>query len=61
MDLVIRNAVDQYDNCGQVCFSGTRLLIEESIKDEFLSRFKEAVAKTIQGDPREPHTVVGHW
>ena len=25
MDLVIRNAVDQYDNCGQVCLSGTRL------------------------------------
>jgi aminomuconate-semialdehyde/2-hydroxymuconate-6-semialdehyde dehydrogenase len=59
MDLVIRNAVDQYDNCGQVCLSGTRLLIEESIKDEFLSRFTEAVAKTKQGDPREPSTVVG--
>ncbi len=59
MDLVIRNAVDQYDNCGQVCLSGTRLLIEESIKDEFLSRFREAVAKTSQGDPREPSTIVG--
>jgi aminomuconate-semialdehyde/2-hydroxymuconate-6-semialdehyde dehydrogenase len=59
MDLVIRNAVDQYDNCGQVCLSGTRLLIEKSIKDEFLARFKEAVAITKQGDPREPSTVIG--
>jgi aminomuconate-semialdehyde/2-hydroxymuconate-6-semialdehyde dehydrogenase len=59
MDLVIRNAVDQYDNCGQVCLSGTRLLVEESIKDEFLKRFREAVGQTKQGDPREPSTVVG--
>jgi acyl-CoA reductase-like NAD-dependent aldehyde dehydrogenase len=59
MDLVIRNAVDQYDNCGQVCLSGTRLLIEDDIKDEFLARFREAVSKAKQGDPRESDTVVG--
>jgi aminomuconate-semialdehyde/2-hydroxymuconate-6-semialdehyde dehydrogenase len=59
LDLVIKNAVDQYDNCGQVCLSGTRMLIEDKIHDEFLVRFREAVAKTPQGDPRDATTVVG--
>jgi acyl-CoA reductase-like NAD-dependent aldehyde dehydrogenase len=59
LELALRNAVDQYDNCGQVCLSGTRLLVEENIYDEFLEQFRAAIAKTKQGDPREPDTVVG--
>ncbi len=59
LDLAIRNAVDQYDNCGQVCLSGTRFLVEAEIYDAFLERFGEAVRNTKQGDPREPDTVVG--
>jgi aminomuconate-semialdehyde/2-hydroxymuconate-6-semialdehyde dehydrogenase len=59
LELAMRNAVDQYDNCGQVCLSGTRLLVEDKIYDEFLDQFKAAIAKTKQGDPREPDTVVG--
>jgi acyl-CoA reductase-like NAD-dependent aldehyde dehydrogenase len=59
LELAMRNAVDQYDNCGQVCLSGTRLLVEDKIYDEFLEQFKAAIAKTKQGDPREPDTVVG--
>ncbi len=59
LELAIRNAVDQYDNCGQVCLSGTRLLVEEGIYDRFLERFREAVSTTKQGDPREASTVVG--
>ncbi len=59
LELAIRNAVDQYDNCGQVCLSGTRLLVEEGIHDTFLERFRTAVQSTKQGDPREASTVVG--
>ncbi len=59
LELAIRNAVDQYDNCGQVCLSGTRLLVEDGIYDSFLERFKTAVRNTKQGDPREASTVVG--
>jgi aminomuconate-semialdehyde/2-hydroxymuconate-6-semialdehyde dehydrogenase len=59
LDLAIRNAVDQYDNGGQVCLSGTRFLIENTVYDAFLARFREAVQNTKQGDPREPDTVVG--
>ncbi len=59
LELALRNALDQYDNCGQVCLSGTRLLVEESIYTEFLEKFRKLVASTKQGDPREADTVVG--
>jgi aminomuconate-semialdehyde/2-hydroxymuconate-6-semialdehyde dehydrogenase len=59
LELAVKNAVEQYDNAGQVCLSGTRLLVEDSIHDAFLERFKAAVAGAKQGDPREPDTVVG--
>jgi aminomuconate-semialdehyde/2-hydroxymuconate-6-semialdehyde dehydrogenase len=59
LDLAIRNAVDQYDNGGQICLSGTRFLVESTVYNAFLERFREAVQHTKQGDPREPDTVVG--
>jgi aminomuconate-semialdehyde/2-hydroxymuconate-6-semialdehyde dehydrogenase len=59
LELAVKNAVEQYDNAGQVCLSGTRLLVEDGIYDTFLEQFKAAVAKTKQGDPREPDTVIG--
>jgi aminomuconate-semialdehyde/2-hydroxymuconate-6-semialdehyde dehydrogenase len=59
LELALRNAVDQYDNCGQVCLSGTRLLVEDNIYDEFLEQFRARIATTKQGDPRESDTVVG--
>ena len=37
LDLAVTNAVEQYDNAGQVCLAGTRLLVEESIGDEFVA------------------------
>jgi aminomuconate-semialdehyde/2-hydroxymuconate-6-semialdehyde dehydrogenase len=59
LELALFNALDQYDNCGQVCLSGTRLLVEDSLYDIFLSEFKARAAKLIQGDPRDAKTVVG--
>jgi acyl-CoA reductase-like NAD-dependent aldehyde dehydrogenase len=59
LELALRNAVEQYDNCGQVCLSGTRLLVEDKVYDQFLSAFKERMARTKQGDPRQADTVVG--
>jgi acyl-CoA reductase-like NAD-dependent aldehyde dehydrogenase len=59
LDLAVRNAVEQYDNAGQVCLSGTRLLIEESIRDEFVARFLERAQALRQGDPRQESTEIG--
>ncbi len=59
MDLAVRHAVGQYDNAGQVCLAGTRLLVDEQVAGEFTERFLEAAAALRQGDPRDEGTDVG--
>ena len=59
LDLAVEIAVEQYDNAGQVCLSGTRLLVHESIAEEFAARFAAKAATLKQGDPRDPETDIG--
>ncbi|MDQ4108721.1 MAG: aldehyde dehydrogenase [Actinomycetota bacterium] len=59
LDEAVKQAVNQFDNAGQVCLAGTRLLVEEAIHDEFLTRFTYATAALRQGDPREETTDLG--
>jgi aminomuconate-semialdehyde/2-hydroxymuconate-6-semialdehyde dehydrogenase len=59
LDAVVRQAVNQFDNAGQVCLAGTRLLIDRAIHDAFLERFAKAAAEIRQGDPREDATDIG--
>jgi aminomuconate-semialdehyde/2-hydroxymuconate-6-semialdehyde dehydrogenase len=59
LDAVVRQAVNQFDNAGQVCLAGTRLLIDRAIHDEFLERFTKAAGEIRQGDPREDTTDIG--
>jgi len=59
LDLAVRHAVGQYDNAGQVCLAGTRLLVEEPVAEEFIKRFTERAATLRQGDPRDDSTDVG--
>ena len=59
LDLAVRHAVGQYDNAGQVCLAGTRLLVEEAVAEEFLARFTSRAAALKQGDPRDEATDVG--
>ncbi len=59
LDLALDLAVEQYDNAGQVCLAGTRLLVEKSIAPMFIERLKERVAKIKQGDPRDIETDMG--
>jgi acyl-CoA reductase-like NAD-dependent aldehyde dehydrogenase len=51
-------AAGQYDDAGQVCLSGTRLLIEESVLDDFLTRFHTAVDTHVLGDPADDQTTI---
>ena len=51
-------AAGQYDDAGQVCLAGTRLLVEESIRDEFLERFDRHADAHVLGDPRADETTV---
>ena len=59
LDLAVKEAVEQYDNAGQVCLSGTRLLVEESIRDAFVERFVARASALRQGDPRDEATDIG--
>src|SRR5919107_1591833 len=42
LDAAARKAAGQYDDSGQVCLAGTRLLVESSARDDFLERFHAA-------------------
>lgn len=59
LELAAALAVEQYDNAGQVCLSGTRLLVHESIAEDFAVAFQAKAASLRQGDPRDPDTDIG--
>ena len=59
LDRAVETATYQYDNAGQVCLAGTRLLVEESVASEFLDRFCAGVAELRLGDPRDQETDIG--
>lgn len=46
-------------NQGQVCCAGSRLFVEEKIKEEFLGRFKEKADRIKIGDPMDQATAMG--
>ena len=59
LDAAAATAAYQYDNSGQVCLAGTRLLVQHSILDEFLERFEAKTNEIKVGDPRDPDTTYG--
>jgi len=59
LELAATLAVEQYDNAGQVCLSGTRILVHEDIADAFADAFTAKVATLRQGDPRDIETDIG--
>ncbi|MGY5059634.1 aldehyde dehydrogenase [Streptomyces sp. 900105755] len=59
LDLAVDLAVEQYDNAGQVCLAGTRLLVEEPVAEEFTRRFVAKATALRQGDPRDEATDIG--
>ncbi|NLU70407.1 aldehyde dehydrogenase family protein [Streptomyces sp. HNM0574] len=46
-------------NAGQICMSGDRVLVHESLAGEFSARLAEKVSGLPAGDPGEPSTVIG--
>jgi aminomuconate-semialdehyde/2-hydroxymuconate-6-semialdehyde dehydrogenase len=59
LDLAVATAVGQFDNAGQVCLAGTRLLVEEPVADEFTARFVARASGLHQGDPRDEAADIG--
>ncbi|MDW5597517.1 aldehyde dehydrogenase [Conexibacter stalactiti] len=58
LDAAAKKAAGQYDDSGQVCLAGTRLLVQESVRDAFLERFHTHLAAHRLGDPRESDTTI---
>ncbi len=49
-----------FDNAGQVCNAGSRLLVHSSIHDEFVAAFTRKAAELyVPGDPLDPATTLG--
>ncbi|MGF1723777.1 NAD-dependent succinate-semialdehyde dehydrogenase [Photobacterium nomapromontoriensis] len=46
-------------NAGQSCIAAKRILVEQSIYDEFVGRLKQRLEMLIVGDPNDPVTDVG--
>jgi 5-carboxymethyl-2-hydroxymuconic-semialdehyde dehydrogenase len=59
LELAVNTAVGQYDNAGQVCLAGTRILVEEPIREKFLDAFLAKAKAIKQGDPRDEATDIG--
>ncbi len=59
LDAAAKTIAGQYNNAGQVCLAGTRILAERTIADDLLGRVRKQVEVAKVGDPREPDTKIG--
>jgi succinate-semialdehyde dehydrogenase/glutarate-semialdehyde dehydrogenase len=60
LDAAVRTAVTaRVQNNGQSCIAAKRFIVVESVADEFLRRFTEAMDALVVGDPFDPATAVG--
>lgn len=60
LDRAAREAVGGiFFNQGEVCTAGSRLLVHESIKDEFLELVTRHAARWTPGDPLDPKSTMG--
>jgi len=52
-------AIAVFYNGGQTCTAGTRLIVEESIRDKFVEMVVEKTKNWMPGDPLDPATAMG--
>ncbi|HEX7083742.1 MAG TPA: aldehyde dehydrogenase [Gaiellaceae bacterium] len=58
LDAAAAKAANMYDDSGQNCMAGTRLLVDETVADGFLERFHALVDRHVLGDPRDDETTI---
>jgi acyl-CoA reductase-like NAD-dependent aldehyde dehydrogenase len=54
-----RTAFGIWFNQGEVCTAGSRLIVEDTIKDQFLEKVMAIGQKMMPGDPLDPKTQMG--
>ena len=52
-------AIAVFYNGGQTCTAGTRLIVEESVRDKFVEMVVENTKNWMPGDPLDPSTAMG--
>ncbi|WP_174613189.1 aldehyde dehydrogenase family protein [Virgibacillus ihumii] len=52
-------AFSRFTHQGQICMSANRIIVHQSIYDEFIAKYKKKIAALKTGDPRDPDTVIG--
>ena len=58
LEAAARKAAGQFDDAGQVCLAGTRILVQESVAEPFLELFHRFADEHVLGDPRDDDTTV---
>jgi aldehyde dehydrogenase (NAD+)/phenylacetaldehyde dehydrogenase len=60
LDAAVRGATTGiFYGKGEVCAAGSRLLVDKSIKDQFIAKVAERTKKMVAGDPLDPKTRLG--
>jgi len=60
LDAAVRGAtIGIFYGKGEVCAAGSRLLVDKSIKDQFIGKVAERTKKMVPGDPLDPKTRLG--
>ncbi|WP_410982312.1 aldehyde dehydrogenase [Bacillus cereus] len=60
LDEAVQGSIEAiYRNQGEICLAGSRLLVQESIYEQFLEKFVTAVKKIKVGDPLDEDTDMG--
>ena len=58
IDAAAKKAAGQYDDSGQVCMAGTRIIVEDSIREAFLEKFHAYTDAHVMGDSRDDATTM---
>ncbi len=58
LDAAAKKAAGQFDDSGQVCLAGTRLLVQASVSEAFLEKFHAYTDAHVLGDSRDPATTI---
>ncbi len=60
LDAAVRGAtIGIFYGKGEVCAAGSRLLVDRSVKDEFIDKLAARATKMVPGDPMDPKTRFG--
>lgn len=60
LDAAVKTCVQaRFQNTGQSCIAGKRLLLHQSVVDKFLEKLRDKVSKLKSGDPMHEDTYIG--